>query len=158
MIVTVPGKDLIVVNDNDISEVDLEDWNVEPYEKKVHLIKVELTNPTEPKLDFVLERYPYTNRFIISDNIRFYNWFFRSYEKKYYVENVHNANLISFFKKNNKVLLNFDKLDYDTKKFALKNNVFKDILRNLEVIQLNEEDFNKKKSILLNWNGNVIVE
>lgn len=158
MIITVPGKDIITINDSDINELDIENWNVEPYEKKIHLIKVEIANPTEQKLDFILEKYPHTNRFVISDNVRFYNWFFRKCEKKYYVQNNYNSQIISFFKKNNKILLNFNKLDYDTKKFALKNSIFKDILRNLEILQLNEEDFNKRKSILLNWNGNVIVE
>lgn len=158
MIITVPGKDMISVNDGDISDEDLENWNVNVFDKKVHLIKIQVTEPTEQKMDFILDKYPYTNRFIINDNIRFYNWFFRSYEKKYYVENGYNVKLISFFKKNNKVLLNFNKLDYDTKKFAMKAGTFKDILRNLEILQLSEEDFAKRKSLLLNWNGNVIVE
>lgn len=153
MIVTVPGKDIITVTDSE-----LEGWTPEAVDKKVHLIKIKLDEPTEDKMNFILFKYPHTNRFIVGDNIRFYNWFFRNYEKKYYVENRYNAKIISFFKKNNKVLLNFNKLDYDTKRFALKNEVFKDILRNLEIIQLDDETFNRKKDILSSWNGNVIVE
>lgn len=153
MIVTVPGKDMITVAD-----ADLENWSTEVVNKKVHLIKILLDDPTEDKMDFILSKYPHTNRFIIRDNIKFYNWFFRSYEKKFYVENIYNARIISFFKKNNKVLLNFDNLDYDTRKFALKNNVFKDILRNLEIIQLDDDTFTRKKDILSSWNGNVIID
>jgi len=152
MIITVPEKDLITVNDDDI-----ENWNITPIEKKVHLVKVQISNPTEELLDNILAKYQYTNRFIINNNIKFYNWFFRKNEKKYYVSNNYNTNLISFFKKNNKVLLNFNKLDRFTAKFALKNDVFKDILNNLEIIELDEYEFNMKKKILDNWSGNVIV-
>ena len=154
MIITVPGKDLITIAEEDIQE----DWNVVPVENKIHLIKLQFSNPTEDKIDFVMQNHPYTNRFIINDNIKFYNWAFRQYEKKYYVENTYNARLISFFKKNNKVLLNFNRLDSETRNFALKDRVFKDILKNLEIIQLDEHEFSKKKPILVNWNGNVIVE
>lgn len=157
MIITVPGKDLITITDNDISDSDIKDWNVNPSKKKIHLVKVQISEPTEEKLDFILANYPTTNRFIINDNIKFYNWIFKKNEKKYYVSNNYNTRIISFFKKNNKVLLNFNNLDNETRSFVLKERIFKDILRNLEIIQLDEHEFLKKKPILLNWNGNVII-
>lgn len=154
MIVTIPGKDLIVVTDSE-----LENWtSAEPFDRKIHLIKLNLSDPTKDKMDSVLFKYPYTNRFIITDNIKFYNWFFRSHEKKYYVQNGNNTKLISFFKKNNKVLLNFNNLDFISKQFALRNGVFKDILKNLEIIQIDEATFEEKKDILSNWSGNVVID
>lgn len=152
MIVTRVGRDLIAV-----TERDFETNNVVSQEK-IHLIKLQFESPTEEKLDWVIKSYPLTNRFIIIDNIKFYNWYFKTKEKKYYVENRFNSGIISFFKKNNKVLLNFSKLRDDVKRFSLKNYIFSDILRNLEIIQLDEESFNEKANLLSKWNGNVIVE
>jgi hypothetical protein len=101
--------------------------------EKIHLIKLAFEEPTTDKVEQVLDRFPSTNRFIISDNIKFYNDVLRS-RKKYYVENGNGIGLISFFKKNNKVLLNLQNLTSEERSFV-KNNI-RDVLRNLEAIYI----------------------
>lgn len=151
MIITKAGVDIINVVDSDFTENNI--FSTE----KVHLIKLLFDEPTDEKVDWVLKSYPMTNRFIIQDNIKFYNWYFKNNNKKYYVENGYNAGLISFFKKNNKVLLNFHKLRYDIKAFIMRNYIFRDLLKNLEIIEMSSDDFEEKADVLSNWNGNVVI-
>jgi hypothetical protein len=83
------------------------------YEKnKIHLIEIAFKEPTLEKIDTVIERFPNTNRFIVYDNVKFYNNAFKNL-KKYYVGNKKGDSLISFFRKNNKVLLNMINLSYN---------------------------------------------
>lgn len=152
MIITRPGKDVISV-----TEEDFENNNIISTEK-VHLIKIKFKEPDEEKLDWVSKSYSKTNRFIISDNIKFYNWYFKTKSKKFYVENDKNIRLFSFFKKNNKILLNFNNLDEDIKNFILQDFIFMDVLQNLEIIQIDEEMFKEKSNILSKWSGNVIIK
>jgi hypothetical protein len=88
-----------------------------------------------------LEKFPLTNRYIISDNIKFYNDILKA-RKKYYVENMIGDNLISFFKKNNKVLLNIENL-FDYQLELIEKEYF-DILRNVEVLSMKESTFLEK--------------
>jgi hypothetical protein len=78
--------------------------------------------------------------------------------KKFYVENRVGDGIISFFRKNNKVLLNFSKLADDEKSFVMNPRILSDILRNVEVVQMGKDDFPVVKNLLENWNGNVIIE
>ena len=55
--------------------------------RKMHLIKLAFKDPTEKIIKDVLNLYPNTNRFFISDNIKFYNAFLKNTQKKYYIEN-----------------------------------------------------------------------
>ncbi len=151
MIITRQGKDIISVTNEDFENNNVISKN------KVHLIKILFSYPDEEKLDWLTESYPRTNRFVVSNNIKFFNWYFKTKTKKFYVENNGNSRLFSFFKKNNKILLNFNILDSTTKNFILQDHVFSDILQNLEIIQLNEEIFMEKTHILDKWNGNVII-
>lgn len=142
------GTDYICVSEDNVTEyISL---------PRVHIIKMKFFNPTEDKIKKVLYEYPKTRRFVIEDNIRVYNQALKRTNKKFYVENVNGTGFISFFRKNNKVLLNVTKLSTFEKQFAL-NICLEDILRNIEVIQLEEEDFNEYKEIFEKWSGNVII-
>ncbi len=123
---------------------------------RVHLIKMKFFNPTREKIRTVLDAYPKTRRFVIEDNIRIYNQALKRTNKKFYVENVEGTGFISFFRKNNKVLLNVIKLSTFEKQFAL-NICLEDILRNIEVIQLEEVDFEEYRELFEQWSGNVIL-
>ena len=124
---------------------------------RVHLIKLDFFNPSEEKIRKVIRSFPKTNRYVIEDNIRTYNFILRGTSKKYYVSNKEGADIISFFRKNNKVLVNFFKLNEFEKVFLLSDKVFEDALRNTEVIQISKEIFDEKMEVLENWRGNVIV-
>lgn len=151
MKITVPGKDVIKITDDDYKKN-----NVIKSEDKIHLIKFDFVNPTYEKIKWVLNSYPSTNRFIVYNNIRIYNGYLKKTNKKYYIENIENAPIISFFKKNNKVLLNFFKLDNDTFNFIM-DYCFEDALYNTEVIYISQEMYEKKKKIIDLWKGNVII-
>ncbi len=123
---------------------------------RVHLIKLRFFNPTEDKIKKVLSLDPKTNRFVIEDNIRIYNNVLKRTNKKYYVMNMPDVGFISFFRKNNKVLLNLLHLSPFEKQFVLAV-CLEDVLRNIEVIQLEEEDFLDAREKFERWNGNVIL-
>lgn len=122
---------------------------------RVHLIKLDFMKPTEMKVRRVLELYPKTNRFVVEDNIKTYNYILRSTNKKYYIENAVGSKVITFFKKNNKVLCNFNNLSAGECEFL--TNDFDDVLRNTEVVIINQDIFDGKKEQLDRWSGNVII-
>lgn len=122
---------------------------------RVHLIKLDFMKPTEAKVRKVLDLYPKTNRFVIETNIKTYNYILRGTNKKYYVENAVGSKIITFFKKNNKVLVNFNNLSSGEKTFL--SECFDDVLRNTEVIIIDQNTFNEKKEQLDRWSGNVII-
>jgi len=71
--------------------------------------------------------------------------------KKYYVSNKKGQNsIVSFIKKNNKILLDFNNLNYIALTFFLDDNIFQDLLRNLEIIRVSKEIYLNKKNILAN--------
>lgn len=153
MIITKPGQDIINITEKDYNNEQL------PITKKIHLIKIMFNSPSKEKMDWLIRIYPLTNRFVVSRDIKMYNWYFKQNNKKYYVENEHSKDfgLISFIKKNNKILLNFNNLRYDIKQFLLHDFVFQDILKNLEIIQIDNEIYQDKIPILNEWSGNVII-
>ena len=65
--------------------------------------------------------------------------------------------MITFFRKNNKVLLNFLNLRIQERDFLLMDIVFKDLLRNIEVLYIDNNIYVDKKEMLDLWNGNVIM-
>jgi len=150
MKITVCGSDHIIVNEENLKD---EKMLAIP---RVHLIEMAFTDPTKEKIDAVLALYPKTNRFIISDNIRIYNTILKETSKKYYVKNTTGIGLITFFRKINKVLLDITALS-DTEKTLILDTLLPDILRNVEVIKISKEDFDRYKTILDPWDGNVIV-
>ncbi len=122
---------------------------------RVHLIKLDFMKPTEMKVQKVLELYPKTNRFVVETNIKTYNYILRGTNKKYYIENSVGSKMITFFKKNNKVLVNFNNLSIKEKDFLVEN--FDDVLRNTEVVVINQDIFESKKEMLDRWSGNVVI-
>lgn len=145
------GSDYIRINEDNLYDEKLLSI------PRVHLIKLDFFNPSEEKIRRVIRNFPKTNRYVIDDNIRTYNFILRGTSKKYYVCNKEGADVISFFRKNNKVLVNFYRLSEFEKVFLLSEKVFEDVLRNTEVIQISKEIFDEKMEILENWRGNVIV-
>jgi hypothetical protein len=150
MRITQIGSDFITITEDNLYNEELRDI------PRVHLIKLAFFSPTEEKVKKVLSFYPKTNRFIIEENIRTYNYILKWTNKKYYIQNKQGVGLISFFRKNNKVLLDFSKLSPHETHFIL-NYCFEDILKNLEVIMITNEIYEEKEEILKLWNGNVIL-
>lgn len=150
MRITQLGTDYIAITEDNIKNEKLLSL------PRVHLIKLMFFNPTEEKIKTVLSLYPRTNRFVIEDNIRIYNSTLKRTNKKYYVMNMPGVGFISFFRKNNKVLLNIENLSVFEKQFVLKV-CLEDVLKNIEVIQLNREDFEETEQKFQRWNGNVVL-
>lgn len=151
MRITKIGSDYIVVNEGN--------YGSEEFQKigRVHLIKFDFTMPTFDLVKQVLYLFPKTNRFVIEDNIREYNSILRNTEKKYYVMNKKEADIISFFRKNNKILLNLMNLSKEERDFFLMDGIFEDVLRNIEVIAMSKKVYDEKIEILDKWKGNCII-
>jgi len=151
MKITKIGSDFISVDEENMDDKRLLDI------PRVHLIKLNFFKPTKEKVDKILDNFYSTNRFVIEDNVKIYNYILRGTNKKYYIENPVGSKLISFFRKNNKVLVNFNNLSLFEKQFLLLNESFEDVLKNTEVIIIDKDIFNEKKNVLQNWSGNVII-
>ena len=67
------------------------------------------------------------------------------------------AEIISFFRKNNKILLNFMNLTKEERDFFLMEGVFEDVLKNTEVIAVTKKIYDEKIEVLDKWKGNVII-
>jgi hypothetical protein len=146
------GIDYFVVDEKNVGESSL--LNID----KIHLIKLNFAEPTREKIQDVILAYPRTNRFVISNNIKLYNDTLKATTKKYYVENERGASLISFLRKNNKILLNFNALrDYELA-FLTKEEILYDLLRNIEVIQVDKFIYTDFAKIFNSWDGNCIVQ
>jgi hypothetical protein len=145
------GKDYISIDESNINDKTLLSI------PKIHIIKLQFKNVTDINIKLVIKNFPNTNRFVISDNIREYNTILKTIGKKFYVENTINTPFISFFRKNNKVLLNLNNLRKYEKDFILNEEIFTDILKNIEIVQLNKGDFDILLPLFDVWNGNVIV-
>lgn len=149
MKLTIYGRDWLIVDENNIDQIN-------EGSKKIHLIKLNFDYPTLDKVNKVLNKFSQTNRYIIDNNIKFYNDILKKF-KKYYVMNKPGIGLLTHFKKNNKVLLNYHNLNAIEQNFVRDN--LNDVLKNLEVIYLKrsllEENWTEK---LKYWNGNILVE
>ncbi len=151
MRITNVGSDFIRIDEDNIDDQKLLSI------PRVHIIKLDFFKPTETKIKKVINLYSKTMRFVIENNIKTYNYILRGTNKKYYVENYPGSDMITFFKKNNKVLCNFNNLRDIENKFLLTDFVFGDVLRNTEVIIINQVNFEERKSQLEPWSGNVII-
>ena len=144
------GSDFIVMDESNLDNEEFDNM------EKIHLIKIAFQEPTEDKVYRLLDRFKSTNRFVVEDNIKFYNDLLKNTNRKYYVENTSQSKLISFFRKNNKVLLNTTRLAPLEVDFVYYN--LKDILKNIEVIMTDETFYNNENSELFaNWKGNLIL-
>jgi len=151
MRITNVGTDYISLNEKNFSDNRFQ--NIQ----RVHLIKLDFQEPTRILIDRVLNLFPKTNRFVIEDNIRDYNFILKRTSKKYYVMNKIGADIISFFRKNNKILLNFNNLSLEEKNFFLMEDVFEDVLKNTEVVAISKNMHDLKMEVLDKWKGNVII-
>jgi hypothetical protein len=150
MKITELGRDYIILNEENLKNEALLKI------PRVHIIEMAFDEPTKDKIDAIFTLYNKTNRFVISNNIKFYNDILKTTSKKYYVKNIKGAGLISFFRKNNKVLLDTSILDETERGFIL-GCCLADLLKNIEVIKILKVDFERYKSLLEVWDGNVII-
>ena len=151
MRITNVGSDFIRIDEDNIDDEKL--LNI----PRVHIIKLDFWQPTEVKVKKVIDLYPKTMRYVIENNIKTYNYILRGTNKKYYVENSPGTDIISFFKKNNKVLCNFNNFTDVEKRFLLVEPVFESVLKNTEVIIVDQDGYDKFKHVLDKWSGNVII-
>jgi len=149
MKITKIGEDLITISEEQYN-------NNVTYVHKIHLIKLNFSSPNTEKMYWVLKNFKNTNRFIISDNISFYNSYLKYTNKKYYVSNTEHNKLVSFYKKNNKVLLDITKLSMFEQQFVL-NVILDDILSCTEVIVIEKQDYVEHVDKFNKWNGNLII-
>ena len=105
--------------------------------------------PTKDKIYTIFDNYKKTNRFIIDDNVRFYNHILKYVNKKYYVSNVAGDKIVTFFKKNNKVVLNMFNLDDYEVDFMYTSGFLFDVLSNLEVMIVNRQYYQDMKDFLV---------
>ena len=152
---TVPGKDVIRIDEKNL---DMYKKEVNSNSKKFHVIKLDFKEPTAEKIDDVVDTFNNTNRFVISNNIKFYNGLLKNVGKKYYIQNTSGENFISFVRKNNKIMVDFTRMTQAEKTFLLERHL-EDILRNTEIIIIDENDLSTGNyaDILKNWQGNVII-
>jgi len=134
------GKDIISVNEENYTENS---------QNKIHIIKLDFQDPNYVKMQEIFKNYSKTNRFIIDDKIKIYNSLLKNVNKKFYVMNTHRDALISFFKKNNKVVLNTHNLNNHEAQFIDNKDILLDILYNVEVIITNKSFYNKYKDLFM---------
>lgn len=151
MKLTTLGTDFITIDERNINSLS------ENAERKIHLIKFNFIEPTREKILGVVNKFGKTNRFVISNNIKFYNDVLKTTGKKYYIENEKDANLISYLRKNNKILVNFNNLRKNERDLFLDEKILRDLLRNVEVIQINKDKYDENIHIFYEWDGNVVV-
>lgn len=149
MKITKIGSDMVCITDKDYSD------NIS-YDHKVHLIKLDFKNPTSAKMSWVIDTFKNTNRYIISDNVSFYNSYLKHTNKKYYVSNTEYNKLVSFYKKNNKVLLDTTKLSDFEIQFVF-TVVLEDILSCTEVMVVSKENYMLFAENFNRWSGNLII-
>jgi hypothetical protein len=152
MKITKPEIDYIIINENNVEKLKQNKGN-----EKIHLIKLNFIEPTEEKIFDVINTFTKTNRYVISNNIKIYNDTIKKTGKKYYVENRNLIPLISYLRKNNKILINYMNLQKNERELMLETNIFDDTLKNVEVILIDSYIFEQKRDCLEKWNGNVIL-
>ena len=142
------GKHWLLIDETNIDKKEME---------KIHLIKLNFVMPSEAKINQVMNSFPNTNRFIIDagENVKLYNDALKG-KKKYYVENTPKVDLVTFMKRNNKVILNIDNVKDFEYEFIMNNP--NDVLRNLECVMMNKNEYQDNwEEILSEWPGNVLI-
>jgi len=150
---TLSGRDVISLTDETLKDCKI------PSDQKIHLIKIDITSPSPKAIEAITMMFPNTNRYIISanSNIKVFNDTFKRLTKKYYVENETNSRLVSFLRKNNKVLLNVAKLSPHDYTFVDNESVLVDLLWNVEVMSVPIKFYESWKPLFTNWPGNLIL-
>lgn len=151
MRITKIGTDYVKMDENNFDKKEFRDIS------KIHIIKMNFKNDIKGNIGNIIKMYPRTKRYIIENNIREYNSVLKHTSKKFYVENKKYDKLISFFRKNNKVVLNIERLtDFEVE--FVKLNIT-DILQNVEVLYVGDmkDLFEDLRSSFEKWNGNVIL-
>ena len=150
--ITMPGKDIIVVDEhsyeNDIS-----------YDYKVHLVRLKFNSPDDDKMRWVIDTFKKTNRYVVDTiHIRYYNYYLKRTNLKYYIINILQdwKGIVTFFKKNNKVLFDITKLS-DFERLFVMNVALEDVLANAEVVLISKEDFTDKQKVFEQWKGDAII-
>ena len=152
-LITKPGRDIIVVNEKSIT-------SGEEYNYKVHLVRLSFDSPTDEKMEWVTETFPKTNRYVVDvKNIRYYNYYLKRTNLKYYIINTKDTwrGLVTFFKRNNKVLLDLTQLSVFEKQFVLGVSL-RDVISNTEVLLMDTEDYTEHLDIFNQWKGDIILK
>lgn len=150
MKITQVGSDFIKISERNLADDKLRSI------PRVHIIKFEFKDPSVEKVEYVFRAFQSTNRFVVDDNIKFYNSIMKNTNKKYYVSNKEGDTLITFFKKNNKVLLDTTKLNPLEKAFVF-SVALEDVLLNTEVVIIPERVYRDNPAPFNNWSGNLIL-
>ena len=150
MKITKMGTDYVRINELNMADPTLMDI------PRIHIIKLDFTDPTVEKVEFVLNQYKSTNRFVVDNHIKFYNDILRETNKKYYVANTYNDRIITFFKRNNKVLLDTTALNPLEKAFVF-SVALQDVLMNTEVVIAGEKYYKENPGPFNKWSGNLIL-
>lgn len=150
MKITKMGSDYICINEANMADSLLLEI------PRIHLIKLDFKSPSREKVEFVLKTFKTTNRFVIDGNIKFYNDILRNTNKKYYISNTEEDKLITFFKRNNKVLLDTTRLGALEKAFVF-SVALEDVLTNTEVIIVGQKYYRDNPGPFNNWSGNLIL-
>jgi hypothetical protein len=152
MKLTILNTDYITITEKNMYELQ------EKTNEKIHLIKFNFETPTREKILSVINTFTKTNRYVISNNVKLYNDVLRTTGKKYYIENESGTNLISYLRKNNKILLNINNLRPTEQLFIMEERILKDILYNVEVLQMKKSLYVEKIKFLFDdWNGNLVL-
>ena len=150
MKITKMGSDYV-----SISEINIADPSLLKI-PRIHLIKLDFREPSREKVEYVLNTFKSTNRFVIDRNIKFYNDILRNTNKKYYISNTEDDKIITFFKRNNKVLLDTTRLGTLERAFVF-SVALEDILANTEVIIVPQKNYKENPAPYNNWSGNLIL-
>lgn len=150
MKITKMGSDYVCISELNIADSSLLEI------PRIHLIKLDFREPTFEKVEYVLKTFHSTNRFVIDGNVKFYNDILRNTNKKYYIANNEQDKLITFFKRNNKVLLDTTKLSVLEKAFVFSVAI-EDVLSNCEVAIVGHKNYRDNPAPYNAWSGNLIL-
>lgn len=150
MKITKMGTDYVRISETNLADKKLLEI------PRIHIIKLDFKDPTVEKVEYVLKVFSGTNRFVVSDNVKFYNSILKNTNKKYYIANIEGDQLISFFKRNNKVLLDTTRLNPLEKAFVF-SVCLADVLLNTEVMIAEEKFYRENLETFNNWTGNLIL-
>jgi CRISPR type III-B/RAMP module RAMP protein Cmr1 len=150
MKLTQVGSDYVCISESNLADESLLSI------PRIHIIKLDFKEPTMEKVSYVLNTFRSTNRFVIDNNIKFYNSVLKNTNKKYYVANNEGDTLITFFKRNNKVLLDTTNLSVLEKAFVFSVSLA-DVLNNTEVIIVERKYYKEHPEPFNKWSGNLIL-